>query len=347
MIKKLTVQIKKELVLTARNFFTWLLAVMIIIMMIVVNFLIPKEFDTGERVFYADLSEEGLFQRAFEMRDLPSEYIFDSKTSLMEAVENDPSSFGVIIEGAGSSPKFTIVHRGNIKEQKIRIISATLENFLLNLQGNFVETNDFEVILLKGHGEAIPRNLESVPALLSFEVLVLGFFMIAVFVFQEKSEGSIRAYRISPGGLHLYILSKTLAFMVVGLIYGIFFVLTTVGIPAKPLDFLLITLLGTMVYTLIGFILGILFNNLSEWFFVGTVLLVINMSPIISYTFPTFASGGIAWLPSYHIIFGYKEILFPTGRPLNNLYLMLIILNILSYLISYKYAQVRLMGEER
>ena len=43
--------------------------------------------------------------------------------------------------------------------------------------------------------------------------------LVAVMIFQEKQEDSIRAYRISPGTVAGYILSKTLVFIVLSIVY--------------------------------------------------------------------------------------------------------------------------------
>ncbi len=111
--------------------------------------------------------------------------------------------------------------------------------------------------------------MTGLPALLAFEVIVLGFLLVAVFIFQEKSDGSIKAYCISPGGTLSYLLSKTALFAVIVLIYGLFFLLFTIGIPEQLLKISVVLLLASALYTLLGIIVEVFFRGISDWLFVG------------------------------------------------------------------------------
>lgn len=158
--------------------------------------------------------------------------------------------------------------------------------------------------------EPVPANLTGIPVFIAFEVAILGFLLIAVFVFQEKQEGTIRAYRVSPGTISTYILSKVLIFTLVSLVYGLVIVLA--GWTLKPdwLRVLGLTLITSGMMTLLGLGFSSWFSNLSGWFFPGLAMLVLNILPIFSYLYPAFDPGWIRWIPSYGILFALEESLF-------------------------------------
>jgi len=99
------------------------------------------------------------------------------------------------------------------------------------------------------------------------------------------------------------------------------------------------------MYTFLGLAVAVFFNNISEWLFIGIALLMINMAPVISYGWPSFAPSWLTLLPSYPIIFGLREILFPTGRSLIEFFLYLTSFTVVSYLICHAAVHFKLMRE--
>ena len=179
------------------------------------------------------------------------------------------------------------------------------------------------------------------------EVLVLGFLFVAVFIFQEKSEGSIRAYRVSPGGTATYILAKTLVFMALGVVYGLGLVTAAMGFSVNYGALLLLIVLGVNLYTFLGISVAVFFRNISEWFFTGVLLLAINMAPLASLMFPMFSPRWLTWLPSYPVVFGLSEALFPSGRSILPLAGLLAVENVLAYTLCYVLTRQKLMKEGR
>ena len=86
-------------------------------------------------------------------------------------------------------------------------------------------------------------------ALLVFEVLILGFLFVAVGLFLELDEGSLRAYRLSPGGQVRWMAARYTLWVVASLAYaGAFLVGSSVWPGWQGLaGFVLITISGTLV----------------------------------------------------------------------------------------------------
>jgi len=252
---------------------------------------------------------------------------------------------GIIYAGSPASPQVTLAVNGDLSPERQNLVQAALEQIQAGLIGR--PRPDYTVETLRPKAPAIPRNLSSVPILLTFEVLITGFMLVAVLVFQEKQEGSIRAYRISPGTVSGYILAKTLVFTLLGLTYGSILILATMGIPQNWPLLLAAMAMGAALYTMLGLAVAVFFSNLSEWFMPGFTVLVLNFLPIISYALPTFSPGFMTWIPSYYAVFGLGELLFPTGASLAPMFLYFGIGILIAFALCQVLVTKKLMKEGR
>ncbi|MBM7614464.1 ABC transporter permease [Alkaliphilus hydrothermalis] len=336
---------KKDMVIALRNALVWVLMGTLVLLVVSVKFLIPEDFQQDQAQYIYDNSQGKVLQQIhLQMKE--ADNLVASREALDQALEDNPYSIGIVYEGTIENPKFTIIHQSQIDPRRQKLIDASLGALVKGIRG-VQDEGEYQVKYIRPPGEVIAKNKTAVAALLTFEVLILGFLFIAVFMFQEKNEGSLRAYRISPSGISQYIFSKVSVFLVIGLIYGISFVLLTLGVSVDFVNLSILIILGVTLYTLLGMIVAVYFNNISDWFFAGMGILILNMLPIISYGFPVFAPKWITWIPSYPIIFAFSEVLFPTGRTFASLILMLALGNIVVYGACHLVVESRLMKEGR
>jgi ABC-2 type transport system permease protein/fluoroquinolone transport system permease protein len=226
----------------------------------------------------------------------------------MEKIKSDPGTIGIIAEGTFENPTFTFAYYGDIPEKNLNLLRASME-FILDPQTD----GEYSIEYLRPKSEPIPMNLFGVPVFIVFEVVLLGFLLSAVLIFQEKQEGSIRAYRVSPGGAALYLISKTFLFVVLSIFYGGVLVALSFGGAVNYGKIILLVVLSSSFMTMLGIMVASFFSGLSDWFIVGLVILLANILPFFSYLMPGFAPEYIKWIPSYHLIFAMRELLFPTG----------------------------------
>jgi ABC-2 type transport system permease protein/fluoroquinolone transport system permease protein len=221
---------------------------------------------------------------------------------------------------------------------------TTLDTVVRTLRGE-TPPSQFDVQLLRPAAEPVPLNLSILPVALVFEVVLLGFTFGAVMIFQEKQEGVNRAYRVSPGTTLDYIGAKNLLFIAMSLIYGTLLLLVAFGLEADYGRILLLVVLTSSAMTLVGLAIAVFFNNISEWFFVGVGVLIINMLPVFSYSIPTFAPRWLTVIPSYPVLFGAREILFSTGRTgfMSPLVLQLVLFNVVAFVLCYVAVERKLM----
>lgn len=308
----------QDVTIALRNSLVWFMLFTALVMVLVIRFAIPEHWQPAQEIFWHDGSQEQLLAAALRETD-PEDLLVESPSALEEAVAAERGAMGIIYTGSIANPQITLVTNGEISPQRQNMIQASLEQMFAGLTGK--ERPDYAVETLRPRAAAIPRNLSSVPVLLTFEVLITGFMLVAVLIFQEKQEGSIRAFRISPGTVTAYTLAKTLVFTLLGLVYGSILVLATIGIPENWALLLAAMAIGAALYTLLGITVAVFFSSLSEWFIPGLTILILNFLPIISYALPTFSPGFVTWIPSYHAAFGMAEILFPAGASLSPMFL--------------------------
>ena len=343
MLKRMSALFRQDLTLALRNAIFWVMAGTLVIMILVIRFFPSSEFSLPP-AYYCDRTEGGVVERLLESGGAEGQTILTSAEAVLEAVLEDPAAAGIIVSGPVDALNFEVLYQGKMPVRSQNVMAASLDRLAAAAAGD-ISAAAFETRLLRSHVEPMPPNMTGLPALLAFEVIVLGFLLVAVFIFQEKSDGSIKAYRISPGGNFSYILSKTVLFALMGLIYGLFFLLFTIGIPEQLLEISVVLLLASALYTLLGIIVAVFFRSISDWLFIGVGLLILNMLPMISYGFPAFSPAFMSWIPSYPILFGLSELLFPTGRALPPLFIFLLAANLIAFGIAYFLVQVKLMKE--
>ncbi len=343
MIRKLTNTIVQDMLLTFRSGHIYVILAMAALILILV-FALPTEVNTNAQEYFYDASESGIFSQALVSLGANSEMLFSSETDLQTALSESQRALGVIFRGSIAQPEFEIIVQGNISEENIHLLEKTLDIIVQTLQGTYQPTQA-EMTILNDNIEPIPLNMNMIPIFMSFEVILLGFLIGAVLIFQSKQEGTLRAYRVSPAGTAIFILSKVILYDVISLIYGLTVALIAFGTAPNYLHLSLMILASSTLMTLLGLALAVFFTNISEWFFAGATLLIVAMLPTLSYTMPVFSPPFITWIPTYRIIFGFRDVLFGMGSAatLNQTFLILGLAVLAGFVICYLAVDRRLM----
>lgn len=343
-MKKLASLYVQDMKIMLRNSFVWLMMGTIVIFMVLYHLVLPDTVEQHRVVYFLDRSENQVIAGMLPEEETGEVVWLNSMAELEKMIAEGETPLGIVFEGTLLEPRFTIVHGELMKEENINIVAASLRSMLAGMAG-ITPQAQYATVFLGERTEPIPQNKMAVPLVLLYEVAIFSFFLSAVFIFQEKAEGTIKAYRITTAGAGFYIASKTLAFVTKGVIYASLFVLLTLGWAVNWLALLPVLIAGTMLFGFLGMSLATFFNNLSEWFFVGMVGLIINMLPIFTMLSPTFSPFYIEFIPTYSILVLFNEILFPTGRQLTPQIIMLAIFTVLAYIACHLLVSNKLMKE--
>ncbi|MBE2197171.1 MAG: ABC transporter permease [Anaerolinea sp.] len=311
-MKQFWTLVKQDLIVAARNWFLAAIAFMLLIFLALIWFL-PERFDAQAAELVYDGTPGQAMQQTLLRLGADESSFYASRESLEAALHEQKKGIGVVIAGDLDALRYTFITQGHMAPQNLNLLGAALDSVAAVARGAAPPAN-LQLTLLRPLADPIPMNEAGVPIFLVFEVVALGFFLVAAIIFQEKQEGVIRAFRVSPANTLTYVLAKTAVFLILGVVYALLLLGLGLGFDAPFAPLLLLVILGSSMMTLFGIVVAVFFNNLSEWFFVGAFILIFFMLPTLSYAIPAFAPPFITWMPSYPLVFGARELLFPTGK---------------------------------
>ncbi|MBA1335719.1 MAG: protein of unknown function / Efflux ABC transporter, permease protein [Firmicutes bacterium] len=348
MLKRTLNLMKQDSKVALRNYFHLVILILAVLMSLLINFAIPDEVKLTPTELFFDNTPGKAFQEYLISEGVDPDRFFNSYEDLKSAVRKDGSSLGIAVEGELDRARVTIIHQGTESEEILNLLDATIESALDRVRGIERESNH-RVEYLRSKSAPVSFNKNTIPIIVFMEAIMLGFLLISVMVFQEKEEGSIRAYRVSPGGTLEYILSKAAVNMGLGVIYATLLVVLTMGFRVNFPALMVLVALSSFFITMLGLAVSAFFRSLQEFLFVGVFILSILSFPVGSYYSPAFSPDIVTWLPSYPILFGVREILFPTGKTgfITSLNLLLIAESLGMLLFSYLVVHRRLMREGR
>lgn len=317
----------QDLKLAARNLFV-IVGLIILVIGIVVYYVLPDELETDTARYYfdarlaggdgaADAAVTGSTAGAFAGID--SELVAESREELESWVAGDQGSVGIVLEPAGH---ITLVTGTPLSDEQRALIQAAMTQALAaTTEGPATEgaggAAGYQVVRIQPDAPRLGIDDLLIPVLVAFDVLILGFLFIAVMLFQEKQEGSIWAYRVTPGGTFAYVSAKVALWVALSVVYGTLLAAATVGFRMSAvawLQYLAVLVLSSLFMTSLGLFVAVFFEGISDWFFVGIVILVANMIPNVSFMNPSFSPGWVTEIPSYSAIFTVRDIMFGTGH---------------------------------
>lgn len=269
------------------NALFWVLSATLVVIILVVDFALP-----------AQVVEEELQFVTYQLAAGDAGTAVSSREEVYAAVR-EGGAVGLIGENGG----VTVVHP-NLSQKTL--------NAVLLMLGEPAKTQI--AVEVTGGMPAVPFNLRTVPIFICLEALLTGFVLGGALMLDERESGAVRALRVAPVGVLPYILAKTLLFSLIGTAYAALIAVCTVGPGINWLLFVPLTLAGSAVFTLIGLAFTSPFRDMGGWFFSMTLLLSVNMIPVLYYTSPIVAPAWMKAIPSYPLLFTYERALFG-GRP--------------------------------
>ena len=309
--------------LLLRNSLFWIVTATLILIVVTIQFLIPEgNTDISQSIVSYNLS--GNFSTIQSMQ---------SSEEVYEMVRKN-NSIGFIEENG----EITVIHSG-LPQQSINAL-------VLTLFGTSSET-ELPKEFIRPIQNKIPMNLRLVPIFICFEALVLGFLMGGILMLSEKEQKTLQVFRISPAKTIQYIIAKTILLSAWGTVYSLVITVFTVGVAFNWILFILLAFISSAMFTLLGLVITVFFKDLNSWFLSAILVLAVNMLSTIGYSNPSYSPLWMRFIPSYHIIFGFEEVLFSTGKDLSGLFLMVSLETFAIFLIANLILHSRLFQRTR
>jgi ABC-2 type transport system permease protein/fluoroquinolone transport system permease protein len=290
--------------------------VAIMLVMILLIVLLPAQLRTKPNEIILDLMEGRPLYRAALAGGANMEAFAADEGELAKRIALSGSAIGIVARDGQGGAAIELRAGASVPDSALALLEASLDE-LLRIADGRPSAVRFPVESLEPAPQPIALNLKGIPVFLIFEAGILGFLLVAVFIFQEKQEGTIRAYRASPGGALAYIGSKTLVFVTLSVLYGAGVIAAGTVMGARPnLAGTLLALAGaSAALTLGGLGFACYFSNLSGWFFPGLGLLILNILPFFSYANPAFSPWWMNLIPSYPYLRLTESYFFNPGSP--------------------------------
>jgi hypothetical protein len=323
----------KEFVIASRGFYFYVEVFMAFVLLFILLFVVPENFNNKEEEylnlqFPAATIEENFLNSFEDLDGQPEAVVLNADKQEINALlyETEESKIYVL------SSEEDMVLLAETKHKIGASIVMDADDYELHytyyLQGN--ETDKLKDLLLIIHGEddtALYAAAEDqkvvaltdgtteltdrenlLPVFLTFNGSMMGFFIIAAYIFLDKKEGVIKAYAVTPSPVWKYLLSKVMVLTVTMLVTSLMITIPIMGLRINYL--LLVTLLITSGFFIssIGLVLTGYYDDMVKSFGAMYVLMIAMMLPAFAYFMPSWDPLWLKFIPSYYIVFGFKEI---------------------------------------
>ncbi len=303
----------KDARLVVRNWFLVITLFVAFTFIVLINFVIPDQLSLEPSVFVLDNSGGALSEMKTDLVSRNNAESVDNLDMLKSSVKDKSGSFGMILSGDKETPAVEFMMQG-YESQKIKdLIELEMRDYLGELGG---QDDSVKVIYTGGKTKAfdVPFNHSILPLFLLMEPVLLGLFFIATLMFFEKAEGTIASYRVSPGSLFEFLISKVIVLFILGFLSMYLVTLTTVGFNANLGLMFIIAIAGSLFGSSLGLLISSFFDNISKamvWIIFASILL---SAPFAAYYMPNFSPIWIKVMPTYSLLFALKETIYQTGQ---------------------------------
>lgn len=331
----------KELVLSSKSWYFYIEIGMAIIFLLILVFLVPEEFSTkGKEYMYLDLPqvvidkyrdgllEEDIDETAELVEVKAGKSIFkaelyeteESKIYLLESIE--------ALNAFSSSERVPAVHvRVNDDNQIIHTYylqgyeTQKLRNLLLVFNnrkaGHDVLEEYTDNIVVKSMYqdiEPLTDRENMVPVFLTYNGSLMSLFIIAAYIFLDKSEGIIKAYAVTASSVWQYLMSKTGVIILTSIVTALIMTVPIMGSQVNYPAMILFLITSGFFAASLGLYMTSFYEDITQAFGVLYIVIMIMIMPNISYFTPSWDPSWMKIIPSYVMLQAFKEIISVNGN---------------------------------
>lgn len=330
----------KEMKLSSKSFYFYIEIVMAVIIIGVLLFFIPEE-NTERSDEYIHLNMPSMVLDQYKEVMLESDvdgivektsleldkeeikvdlytteesnvYVIDDLETMIALTKNDRPALGADVTYNEETALFDYTYYLQGYE------SDRLQNLykivhVKNVEEITEEAQAYEVKSLEESYEPLNNREMAVPSLLAFNGALMGMFIIAAYIFLDKSEGVIKAYAVTSSKVWHYLMSKTLVLTTVTILTtGAITLAVMGGQPNYPM-LLLLLITSSFAASSFGLLLSSFYDNMMKAFGAIYVAMMIFMLPAIAYFLPSWQPIWVTIIPTHFLIQGFKETVLVNG----------------------------------
>jgi len=313
--RRLLSLLAKDLKVVTRNHYLTVVVGLALVYVLAINFVIPAQLATSAEVVVWDQTPGQAMLKLYQTgAGGASGAAVDSETASAEALQAGDTRLGLHIEGGDLPERITVTYQGYENEQTRHLFETTLRAQVAALAGSPPPVFETDVLRPTQPAERPPFNFSLLPVFIFSEAVMVGILLVAALLYSEKDEGTLRAYRVSPGGEFEYLLAKSLAMGVLGVVFTVIVTALTVGLRVAWGPILGLVFLAAAAMTIIALVIANLFKTISQFILTGLVITIVFGLPVAGYFAPSLGPWWFKVLPSYPLVFALREAYFPTGN---------------------------------
>ena len=331
---KLWHSFKKELKLASKGFYFYIELFMALIILVVLLFAVPEQV-TSLKTEYVTLDlppalHEMYMQRAIdndldhkledvEIKSGSQVYkakLFqdeDKKAYLLESedavkkLSADKNQLGAVVTTSSDGSLFYRYHLQGYESQRYRNALLLVHVKDLDLLKGSMDKQ--EVVALNANVTELNDRQNSVPSLLVFNGSLMGFFVIAAYIFLDKKEGVIKAYAVTASSVWQYLMSKVGVILVTTILSSLIVVAPIMGLQPNYLLLIMFLLTTGFFASSLGLLLASFYDNIMQSFGAMYTLMMLLIVPSFSYFIASWQPTWVKFIPTYTMIQGFKEIM--------------------------------------
>lgn len=338
---KLWYSFSKEIVLSSKSWYFYVELAMSIILLMILVFVVPEDFDSkGKEYFYLDLPQvvtdrymKNLLEEDLDEKVDMVEVASDDRSYPAKLYETEESKIYLLeskeaLDAISNSERVPMVHvRVNEDNQVIHTYylqgyeTEKLQNLLMvyhnRLAGHDVVeyySDNIEVRRLYEDAEPLNDKENMIPVFLTFNGSLMSLFIIAAYIFLDKSEGIIKAYAITASSVWHYLLSKIGVIILTSIMTTLIITVPVMGLQPNYLAMVVFIIASGFFAASLGLFLTSFYKDIIEAFGAMYIVIVIMIMPSISYFTPSWDPNWVKVIPSYVMLQSFKEIISLGGN---------------------------------
>ena len=311
---KLLYSFLKDLQLAMKGWYLYMELGFALVFVAVLVFAVPENFESKMTVYasidlegqYKEVAEKSLSQDDFELT------LLTSRAEVEAELADNRGSVGLVVAQENGKIIYEYILQGYESEKLKNILQTSIEAGMAKRLPGFTDVTT--VSLVEGNAEKLSDRMNILPVFLALNAAFMGLFIIASYIFLDKDEGTIRAFAVTPAKVWHYLLGKMGVMLVSGLMSGLVATIFIAGAKAHYFHLIVLLIALNGFGSALGLFIASFFDTMTKamgWLYMSVIVLSFSA---VSYYMPAFSPLIIRLLPSYPMLFAFRETLLDTAN---------------------------------
>lgn len=298
----------RDLKVSYRTYYVYIEFIMALIIVAVMLFVVPENFEAKTKLFLHVESgvDSELILDSLEKDSSTVVTLLESREAVVEALEKDRQGQGAVISTDSDGLEYEIILQGYESEKVRNIMENVMVTGFKKTHPDFTQSTTIRV--LDENAERLSDRISYMPILLMLNSAFMGLFIVAAYVFMDKEEGTIKALTVTPVSIKDYLLSKVGVMLFTGLVTGLLMTVLVAGLNVNYFYLVLLLIASNFFGTALGLFIASFYDSIIKS--MGALYIVIMAMAFagVSYFMPSFSPLVIRLLPSYPLLFAFREV---------------------------------------